>query len=59
MLRSVSQETATCLYPCAHRIVRGGRQNRGMLPIIALAFAVWVPALLAGLVTMERWSAAR
>jgi len=30
-----------------------------MLPIIALAFGVCVPALLAGLVTMERWSAAR
>jgi hypothetical protein len=30
-----------------------------MLPMIALAFAACVPALLASLVTMERWSAAR
>jgi len=30
-----------------------------MLPMIALAFAVCFPALLAGLVTMERWSASR
>jgi hypothetical protein len=30
-----------------------------MLTMIALGFAVCVPTLLAGLVSMERWSAAR
>jgi len=32
---------------------------RDMLPMIALAFSACVPVLLAGLVTTERWSAAR